>query len=185
MADAAGAPAIAGADPWDAEAGEGSDGATRRPGDAPLLLVDGFEGPLDFLLEMVRRRRVDLSRLSILELTGQLVAALEDRTGQVALERRGDWLVMAADLVLLRAKLIAPATPEAAAEAEAEARWRIGQLEELALMRAAADWIGARPSLGLDVFGRGRRERTGRPRAELLVAFLESLVHGSPSHWLN
>ena len=175
MTDAAGAPAIAGADPWDAE-GEGRDGISRRPGDAPLLLVEGFEGPLDFLLEMVRRHRVDLSRLSILELTGQLVAALEGRTGQATLERRGDWLVMAAELVLLRAKLIAPATPEAAAQAETEAQRRIGQLQELACMRSAAEWIGAQPRLGQDVFGRGRRERAGQPRGELLVAFLEATL---------
>ena len=176
MTDAAGAPAAAGADPWDAGEGQGRDGAARLPGDAPLLSVEGFEGPVGFLLEMVRRHRVDLARLSILELTGQLVAALEDRTGQVALERRGDWLVMAADLVLLRAKLIAPVNPEMAAAAEAEAKRRIGQLEELALMRAVAGWIGARPRLGLDVFGRGHRERVGRPRGELLVAFLEATL---------
>ena len=176
MTDAAGAPAIAGADPWDAEEGEGRDGASRRPSDVPLLSVEGFEGPVDFLLEMVRRHRVDLARLSILDLIGQLVAALEDRTGRVALERRGDWLVMAAELVLLRAKLIAPATPEAAAAAEADARWRIGRLEELALMRAVAGWIGARPRLGQDVFGRGRREGVTQPRGELLVAFLEATL---------
>ena len=176
MTNAAGAPAPAGADPWDAGEGAGRDGTSRRPGDAPLLLVEGFEGPLDFLLDMVRRRRVDLARLSILELTEQLVAALEDRTGQAALERRGDWLVMAADLVLLRAKLIAPATPEAAAQAETEAQRRFGQLQELACMRRAAEWIGAQPRLGQDVFGRGRRERAGQPRGELLVAFLEATL---------
>ena len=176
MTDAAGAPAIAGADPWDAGEGEGRDGASRRPSDVPLLSVERFEGPVDFLLEMVRRHRVDLARLSIVDLTGQLVAALEDGTGQVVLERRGDWLVMAAELVLLRAKLIAPATPEAAAAAEADARWRIGRLEELALMRAVAGWIGARPRLGQDVFGRGRREGVTQPRGELLVAFLEATL---------
>jgi segregation and condensation protein A len=67
---------------------------------APRLNVAGFEGPLDFLIEQVRRQRVDLGPLSILVLTDQLVEAIEAEG--TALERRGDWLVMASEQLLLR-----------------------------------------------------------------------------------
>lgn len=145
-------------------------------GGPPLLSVAGFEGPLDFLLEMVRRHRLDLAPLSILALTDQFLAALDAGAGRVPLERRGEWLVMASQLVLLKAQLLCPASPAAAEAAEAEASRRLGQLEELARMQAAAEWLGARPQLGISVFGQGQVEQRARPQAELYVAFLEATL---------
>ena len=101
--------------------------------------MEGFEGPLDFLLEMVRRQRVDLGRLSILTLTDQLVAAIESGDGRIPLERRADWLVMASGLLLLKAQLLAPSSPKQAEDARATAARRLGLLNELARMRAGAD----------------------------------------------
>jgi segregation and condensation protein A len=139
--------------------------------------VEGFEGPLDFLLEMVRRQRVDLGQLSILTLTDQLVAAIERSGGRIPLERRADWLVMASQLLLLKAQLLAPASAAAAEEAGEEARRRLEMLDELARMRGAADWLAARPQLGQRVFARGQGMPTPpRPQAELLVAFLEATL---------
>jgi segregation and condensation protein A len=139
--------------------------------------VEGYEGPLDFLLEMVRRQRVDLGPLSILTLTDQLVAAIENAGGGARLERRADWLVMASQLLLLKAQLLAPASPDAAAEAGEEAQRRLQQLDELARMRAGAAWLAARPQLGQVVFGRGQSTPAqARPQAELYVAFLEATL---------
>ena len=160
---------------WPEAAGQGR--APAPAGEAmPLLSVAGFEGPLDFLLEMVRRHRVDLGPLSIVALTDQLVAALEDSAHRVPLERRSTWLVAASDLVLLKARLLCPESPAVAEAAAAEATRRLGQLAELARMRAAADWLAARPQLGLRVFARGQMERQARPQAELYVAFLEATL---------
>ena len=160
---------------WPEAAGQGR--APAPAGEAmPLLSVAGFEGPLDFLLEMVRRHRVDLGPLSIVGLTDQLVAALEAGTQRVPLERRSAWLVAASDLVLLKARLLCPEPPAVAEAAAAEATRRLGQLTELARMRAAADWLSARPQLGLRVFARGQMERRARPQAELYVAFLEATL---------
>ncbi|MBI0538531.1 segregation/condensation protein A [Roseomonas sp. KE2513] len=143
----------------------------------PHLRVEGYEGPLDFLLEMVRRQRLDLGPLSILTLTDQLVSAIENSGGGARLERRADWLVMASQLLLLKAQLLAPASPKAAEEAGAEARRRLAQLDELARMRAGAAWLSARPQLGQEVFTRGQGEApVPRPQAELYVAFLEATL---------
>jgi segregation and condensation protein A len=57
--------------------------------------VEGFEGPLDFLLEIVRRQWVNLAPLSILALTDQLVSAIEKGGTRIRLERRAEWLIMA------------------------------------------------------------------------------------------
>jgi segregation and condensation protein A len=162
------------AEAWE---GEGRDCRPLSDQASPHLSVEGFEGPLDFLLEMVRRQRVDLRPLSILTLTDQLVAAIENSGRRIRLERRADWLVMASQLLLLKAQLLAPASPEAAEEAGEEARRRLERLDELARMREAADWLAARPQLGQRVFARGQGAPTPpRPQAELLVAFLEATL---------
>ncbi|TPG38234.1 segregation/condensation protein A [Roseomonas nepalensis] len=156
-----------------AERGDRAD----SPSTTPQLRVEGFEGPLDFLLEMVRRQRVDLGPLSILTLTDQLVSAIENSAGSARLERRADWLVMASQLLLLKAQLLAPASQEAAEEAQEEARRRLEQLDELARMRAGAEWLAARAQLGREVFARGQVDPPApRPQAELYVAFLEATL---------
>ena len=147
------------------------------PSTSPQLRVEGFEGPLDFLLEMVRRQRVDLGPLSILTLTDQLVGAIENSGGGVRLERRADWLIMASQLLLLKAQLLVPASPAAAEEAQEEARRRLEQLDGLARMQAGADWLAARAQLGQEVFPRGQSAPpVPRPQAELYVAFLEATL---------
>gem|GEM_PF-4694845 len=148
------------------------EGAPAR--DVPVLSVDGFEGPLDFLLEMVRRQRIDIGRLAILPLIDQFVAALA--TARVPIERQAEWVVMASWLVQLRAQLVAPASPAEAAQAEDEASRRLARLEELGFIRAAAAWLSQRPRLGVDVFVRGAPEIPVQPRGELIVAFLEAVL---------
>jgi segregation and condensation protein A len=146
-----------------------------RPTDAPHLSVQGFDGPLDFLLEMVRRHQVDLGQLSILTLTDQLVAAIEGPG--IPLERRAEWLVMASQLLLLKAQLLAPASPRVAEDAAAEAQRRLAMLGELLHMRAAARWLGARPQLGREVFARGGQPlQAPAPGAAHYVAFLEATL---------
>jgi segregation and condensation protein A len=165
----------AGPDAWEYPEGQEREVA-RRPGDPPVLSIEGFEGPLDFLLEMVRRHRVNLGQVSVGSLCDQFVAALEASAGRVPLDRQADWVVMASELVRLKAQLLMPETPEAAAAAAEEADRKLQQWEELRLMRAAAVWLAARRQLGRDVFARGDRSRAARPQTELVVAFLEATL---------
>ena len=133
----------------------------RRPpaSAAPVLAVAGFEGPLDWLLEMARTQRIDLATLSIAELVDGFIAALDAALAEQAvradLSRWGEWLVMAATLAWLRSRLLLPPdAPEArAAQDEAEAMRR--QLLERAALRHAAEWLDRQPQLGRDVFARG------------------------------
>ena len=119
-----------------------------------MLHLDGFDGPIDLLLDLAERQRLDLGRISLIDLGDQFVAASAELVGHVSIEGRADWLVMATRLVLLRSRLLFPATPEAAAEAEREAAQEIARLDELQFIRAAASWLQARPQLGYDVFAR-------------------------------
>ena len=144
----------------------------------PQLNVAGFEGLLDFLLEMIRRHRVDLGPLSIVAMTDQVVVALEAGADRVPLARRSSWLVAASDVVLLKAKLLCPEIHAVAEAAAAEATQRLGQLAELACMRTAADWLAARSQLGLQVFARGADGAAGKVTGRVL----SRLPRGNAGH---
>ena len=126
----------------------------RRSADIPTLHLDGFDGPMDLLLDLAERQRVDLGQMSILALAEQFAAALEQLGDRAPIERRADWVVLATRLVLLRTRLLFPASPEAAANAEREAQAEIQRIEEMQVMRAAVAWLQARPQLGQDLFAR-------------------------------
>ena len=129
---------------------------------------------MELLLDLAGRQRVDLGRLSILELIGQFLAELDGRLRQVAIERRADWLVTASHLVLLRSRLLAPASPEAAATARSDADAELRRLEAGVQVRAAAAWLQARPQLGHDVFARPGREPD--PRTASYMALMQACL---------
>src|ERR1700712_3129501 len=78
----------------------------------PILHLEGFDGPMDLLLDLAERQLIDLGKMSILALAEQFAAVMERMTDLVALERRADWLVLATRLVVLRTKLLFPGSPE-------------------------------------------------------------------------
>lgn len=132
----------------------GADGGVPR---VPLLSLDGFEGPLDLLLDLARAQKVDLSRISILQLVEQYLAVVESAR-KVRLELAADWLVMAAWLAWLKSRLLLPAEDDLAAEGEDAAELLQERLIELACMTELARWLETRPRLGRDVFARGEGE---------------------------
>ena len=140
----------------------------------PVLHLDGFDGPMDLLLDLAERQRIDLGRISVVALVEQFVAAMDRLTTQVPVERRADWIVVATRLVLLRSQLMFPASPEAVAEAEQEAARAIARLDALRVVRAAAAWLQARPQLGHDVFARPRSGPD--PRVASYMALMEACL---------
>ena len=128
-------------------------------GEALVLELDGFEGPLDALLELARRQKVDLLQISITALADQYLAFVQDaRRRRFALA--ADYLVMAAWLAFLKSRLLLPRPERPADEAEPEelAEALAFRLARLAAMREAADALNARDRLGVTVFGRGDPE---------------------------
>jgi len=124
---------------------------------APELRLGAWEGPLDLLLELARARKVDLERLSILDLAEQFGAAVQAAlaSGHAPLSRLGDWLVMAAQLAWLRSRLLLPAEAEEGEQARRDAEALRRRLADRAHARRLADWLEARHQLGRDVFARG------------------------------
>lgn len=120
--------------------------------------VDGFEGPLDLLLELARRQKVDLQRVSILDLANQYLAFVE-QARRVRLELAADYLVMAAWLAYLKSRLLLPRqAKEEEPQAGDLAAALAARLQRLEVIRLAAEALGARPQLGRDFALRGPRD---------------------------
>ena len=138
---------------------EAMEAAVVAPEEALVVAVDGFECPLDLLLSLARDQKVDLAKISILQLADQYLEFIE-RAKRMNLELAADYLVMAAWLAYLKSKLILPQAQAAegeptADEMAARLRWR---LQRLAAMREAAARLMARDRLGREVFARGAPE---------------------------
>jgi len=145
------------------------------PADSLLLRLEGFEGPLDLLLDLARAQKVDLARISILALVEQYLEVIEGAR-RIRLELAADWLVMAAWLTWLKSRLLVPATDDDLEAGEEAAEALTARLRELEAIRTAAAWLGKRPILGQDVFARGMPEDHTEIDRSRIAADLGSLV---------
>jgi segregation and condensation protein A len=175
----------------DSAAAPPGDSAAQR-GEQPdnlVLRLEGFEGPMDLLLDLARAQKVDLAKISILSLVDQYLAVIEGAK-RVRLELAADWLVMAAWLTWLKSRLLVPAASnddlesgEMAAEALAE------RLREMNVIRTLAAWLADRPVLGQDVFARGAPESHHEyDRSRIIIeagpfvrAYLDAIRRGTRS----
>lgn len=144
----------------------------------PTFVVDveGFEGPLDLLLELARRQKVDLAKISVLRLAEQYLSFVE-AARRVRLELAADYLVMAAWLAYLKSRLLLPDLnkpdePDAADLAQQLAE----RLQRLELIRLAAERLVNRPRMGRDIFARGAPEDIETTRKEFWRASLYDLL---------
>lgn len=132
--------------------------ADRVAEEALVVDVDGFEGPLDLLLTLSRTQKVDLRRVSILQLADQYLAFV-DQARALRLELAADYLVMAAWLAYLKSRLLLPPDPtDQGPSADDLAAHLAFQLARLEAMRDAAAQLMARDRMGRDFFARGAPE---------------------------
>jgi len=142
-----------------------------------MLNLDGFEGPLDLLLELARDQKVDIIRISILELAEQYLNFI-NTARELRLELAADYLVMAAWLAYLKSRLLLPKqdSDEEELSAEEMAELLAFQLKRLEAMKAAGEKLLERPNLGRDFFGRGDPEEVRVTTASVYDASLYDLL---------
>ena len=159
---------------------EAAHSAAER-GEALIVDLEGFEGPLDLLLALARSQKLDLLQISIAKLADQYLAFVrEAQRRQFSLA--ADYLVMAAWLAWLKSRLLLPKRDSGGGEADpgdlADAlAFRLAKLDA---MRKAAEALLAGPRLGRDVFARGDPEairvvsttRTMGDLYELMAAYV-------------
>ena len=126
----------------------------------PTLVIDvqGFEGPLDLLLQLARNQKVDLAHISIVALVQQYLDFVK-QAHLLRLDLAADYLVMAAWLAYLKSRLLVPqAKNEQGERGEELAEHLQFRLRRLEAMREAAGQLVNRNRLGRDVFKRANPE---------------------------
>ena len=143
-----------------------------------VVEVDGFEGPLDLLLNLSRTQKVDLRKISILDLAVQYLVFIE-KAKELRIELAADYLVMAAWLAFLKSRLLLPPDPSEDGPSGDELATHLAfQLERLQAMRDTAAKLMARDRLGRDRFVRGVTEDMMRRKTVHYTANLLDLMQG-------
>lgn len=137
--------------------------------------LDGFEGPLDLLLDLARAQKIDLRSISLVVLADQYLAYLEGARAR-SLEIAADYLVMAAWLAFLKSQLLLPALERTEPDADELAAALAGRLRALDAIRQAAAWLDGRPLLGRERLPRGVTEPLPQRSEPRWVAHLAELM---------
>lgn len=156
------------------------EGRPRREAEAEtnalVVDVDGFEGPLDLLLELARRQKVDLTKISILALAEQYLIFIEELR-KLRLELAADYLVMAAWLAYLKSRLLLPEPPKGEEPSADDLATALQlRLQRLETIRKAAKMLEERPRLGRDFHTRGAPEPVRVRQKALWEATLYDLL---------
>jgi segregation and condensation protein A len=163
-----------------------------RPGEPP------FEGPLDLILHLVKEHAVDLFDIPIARITESYLATLE-QLRELDIDLAGEFLHMAAQLVLMKSRLLLPRTEVAEDAPGAEDQGvdpraeLVRRLLEYQKYKAAGEELGSRDILERTVFV--RRARAERPAAaegpegladvsvfKLIEALDRALANAHPEH---
>lgn len=146
-------------------------------GEAFVVDIEGFEGPLDLLLALARTQKVDLSKVSILALVEQYLGFIAEAQ-LLKLEIAADYLVMAAWLAYLKSRLLLPKEKDNVDTATAEelAQKLSFRLMRLNAMREQIAILMNRRLLDRDVFSRGLPESIKVTRDTTYTATIYDLL---------
>ena len=120
---------------------------------APRVTVEGFDGPLDLLIELVEERKLDILTVRLGDLADAYLARVR-AMAELPADEVSAFLALASRLVLLKARSLLPSLeplPEEEGESEEDLRAR---LLEYALVRERAGQLGARLRAGERAFHR-------------------------------
>ena len=120
------------------------------PPQAFAIWLEQFAGPLDFLLYLVKKNNVDLTRMPILPITEQYLAYINELDTE-HFELAGDYLLMASTLIAIKTELLLP-KPETPSDERDPKAELIERLEEYAQIKVASQRLDNLVRLERDVF---------------------------------
>lgn len=144
-----------------------------------------FSGPLDLLLHLIERQEFDITTISLVKVTEQYLAQIE-QLKENRIENLIDFLVVAARLVQIKSRALLPQAPLYPGDEEEEdpAETLIRQLKAYKRFKQAAVWLGQREEAGLRTYLRvappprleGELDLSGITVQTLITAVQEALA---------
>jgi len=140
------------------EQSEFEDDKSASKSESPYLNLelDGFNGPLDLLLQLAQEKKLDITKISILALVNQYLEFIK-KTKKVNLDLASDYLVMAAILAYIKSKLLLPSNKDDAEnEKEILPELLAFNLKRLKAMREMSSKLFMRDLLNSNRFLKGQ-----------------------------
>jgi len=138
------------------------------------LTIDNYAGPLELLLDLAKSQKVDLMKISIVQLADEYLKFIN--TIKKNLELAADFLVMATWLAYLKSRLLLPETDDEEFSAVQMAEKLKLQLRKLEAIRHLSDKLVDKKQLGRDIFIKGMREGIKRISASKYEVSLYELI---------
>ena len=117
------------------------------------LNIDNYEGPLELLLDLAKSQKVDLMKISIVQLADSYIKTIDDIKKN--LELAADFLVMASWLAYLKSRLLLPDDYDDDFSALEMAEKLKLQLRKLEMIRLLSGQLMKKKQIGVDIFFRG------------------------------
>ncbi len=149
---------------------------TGKDGEELKLTMGEFSGPLDLLLYLVRQEQVDIYDIPVARITDEYLRYIQ-LMKELDIAVAGDFLVMAAQLIEIKSRMLLPRDPLADAADEEALDLRaelINQLLEHQKYKAAAQMLWSRATVEQAVFTRGELE-TDKQNPEVAVGLFDML----------
>lgn len=121
------------------------------PPDALSVILEAFEGPLDLLLYLIRRQKLDLATMPVLQITTQYMEYV-DAMKDLNLELAAEYLVMAATLAEIKSRLLLPKRPSDDDSEDDPRMALIRRLKEYEVIKKAAENLDVIPRQQRDFF---------------------------------
>ncbi|MDR2514573.1 MAG: segregation/condensation protein A [Christensenellaceae bacterium] len=134
-----------------------------------------FQGPLDLLLHLISRAKIDIREIFVSEITEQYLASVRDVSG-LDLELASEFLQMAALLLEIKSRSLLPKPPKEAEGEEDPKEALIRRLEEYKRIKEAGQVLRPMEEEALQRLYRLPMELPGRGRAELETIKLDALA---------
>ncbi|EKE84305.1 segregation and condensation protein A [Idiomarina xiamenensis] len=122
------------------------------PPHALEVILESFSGPMDLLLYLIRKQKLDILDLPVFDITKQYVSYVE-MMHELNLELAADYLVMAAMLAEIKSRLLLPKPAHSDDDDELDPRAElVRRLQEYEAIREGAQHLEQLPQRGRDVF---------------------------------
>ena len=138
--------------------------------------LEGFEGPLDLLLHLIKKNELNIMDIPITLITEQYLEYIK-LMKDLNLDAAGEYLLMASTLLHIKSRMLLPSEAEEGEEVEEDPRAElVRRLLEYQKYKEAASELESRPLLNRDVFLRAPIDRDTEEEEERLEVNLYELL---------